>query len=350
MKKELVAISLFSGCGGLDIGSHLAGVPVISCIDFDEDSVKTLKKNKIFQNSEIIHDDINNVNGEHYKELFKKHKSGKTILIGGPPCQPFSKAGYWIGNNMRKGEKDPRNMIGEYLRLLKEITPDGFLFENVESLLHPTNKNVVDKIISFIKKEKYYYKIIRANSLDYGAPQKRKRIFIIGSKKPFKTEEPKKTHFPKDIAEKNDLLPYVNVGEVISKFDKQEFFEPSEVTENGTYGRHLKEVPPGKNYIALSAKAGYPNPQFKAGTRFWSFLLKLHPDMPSWTIAAQPGPWVGPFHWTSRRLRIPEIAAIQTFPEDYIFYGSRRSVQKQIGNAVPPLMGKAMIEFLKENI
>jgi DNA (cytosine-5)-methyltransferase 1 len=103
----------------------------------------------------------------------------------------------------------------------------------------------------------------------------------------------------------------------------------------------LYEVPPA---------AGYPNPKFIAQKRFWSFLLKLHPMSPSWTIAAQPGPWVGPFHWSSRRLRVPEIAAIQTFPEDYKFIGSRRSIQKQIGNAVPPLLGKAMVEFLLKNL
>ena len=77
-----------------------------------------------------------------------------------------------------------------------------------------------------------------------------------------------------------------------------------------------------------------------------TFLLKLHPLEPSWTIISQPGHYEGPFHWTSRRLRLEEIAGIQTFPEDYLFCGSRRSVHKQIGNAVPPLLGKAMIKFL----
>ena len=107
-------------------------------------------------------------------------------------------------------------------------------------------------------------------------------------------------------------------------------------------------VPPGKNYIALTYSInGKPlSSKFKKGKRFWSFLLKLHPNMPSWTISAQPGPWVGPFHWKSRRLRVPEIAAIQTFPIDYKFAGNRRSIQKQIGNAVPPLLGKKMIEHL----
>ena len=78
--------------------------------------------------------------------------------------------------------------------------------------------------------------------------------------------------------------------------------------------------------------------------------MKLHPELPSWTIAASPGPWVGPFHWDNRRLRTPEIAAIQTFPKDYRFTGNRRSKQKQIGNAVPPLLAKAMLDFLTSSI
>jgi len=109
-------------------------------------------------------------------------------------------------------------------------------------------------------------------------------------------------------------------------------------------------VPPGQNYIALTEKRGYPNPKFIAGKRYWSFLLKLHPNLPSWTIIASPGHWEGPFHWKGRRLRLKELAAIQTFPEDYNFVGSRRSIQKQIGNAVPPLMGKAIVEFLIKNL
>ena len=109
-------------------------------------------------------------------------------------------------------------------------------------------------------------------------------------------------------------------------------------------------MPPGRNYIALAQLEGYRGRTFRAGGRFWNFLHKLHPDEPSITIAAQPGPWVGPFHWTSRRLRVPEIAGIQTFPKDYKFVGKRRSIQKQIGNAVPCLLGEVMVRHLIEQL
>lgn len=349
--EDVVAISLFSGAGGLDIGSFMAKVPVISSTDFDADCIETLKENEYFTNTKVIHGDLHEIDSNVFIEQTKKWNYNKLIVIGGAPCQPFSKAGYWVGNKTRRGINDPRaRLVDEYLRVVLDVKPDGFIFENVESLLHPSNRIIVDKFIELITSAGYNYKIIKANGLDYGVAQKRKRIFIIGLKTQFKTESPRKTNCPIEECEKSGLLPYVNVGDVISDFSGDEYYEDYEVATGGTYYDDLCEVPPGKNYKVLTAWAGYPNPKFIADKRFWSFLLKLSPDLPSWTITAQPGPWVGPFHWDNRRLRAPEMAAIQSFPKGYKFYGKRRSVQKQIGNAVPPLMGKAMIEFLKENL
>ena len=145
------------------------------------------------------------------------------------------------------------------------------------------------------------------------------------------------------------LLPYEKVSTWINKYNTKTFSDGYDSIE-GKYCDDLIAVPPGKNYIALTEKHNYPNPKFIAGKRYWSFLLKLHPDLPSWTIISSPGHWEGPFHWENRRLRLKEIAAIQTFPEDYIFYGSRRSIHKQIGNAVPPLLGKVLVNFLIDNL
>lgn len=327
----------------------MAGVPTIACIDWDEDSIKTLKANRMISGEKIM-EDIREFRSDDFKCIIKKHDPEKLVVIGGPPCQPFSKAAYWIGNGARKIGNDPRNMIGEYIRIIKDLKPDGFVFENVESMLHPTNKKVVEMLMRTMRKLKYNYKLVHANALDYGVPQRRKRIFIIGSMSSIVRGEPLRTHAPPEFCNGNGMLPYEGVGEFISKYGSHRYSEREESVDGGKYESELKEIPPGKNYIWLSRHADHQKPRFIAGTRFWNFLLKLHPDEPSWTIPAQPGPWVGPFHWSSRRLRVPEIAAIQTFPNDYEFCGKRRSVQRQIGNAVPPLMGKAMVEFLKANI
>lgn len=345
------AISLFSGAGGLDIGATMAGVEVMFSTDVDSDCIRTLKKNKKWNKGKILEGDLFKIKSSEIIDACKNEKYDKFIIIGGAPCQPFSKNGYWVGNQTRRGINDPRaKLVNEYLRVVSDLKPDGFVFENVESLLHPTNKVIIDEFIDIIKEEGYEYKIIKACALNYGVPQNRKRLFIIGTKGTFKADEPKKTHgSEKEIEQDKTLKPYTTVGEFINKYNKKEFFEPEEVVE-GRYADDLKEVPPGMNYKALTAWAGYPNPKFVADKKFWNFLLKLSPDRYSWTITAQPGPWIGPFHWESRRLRVPEIAAIQTFPEDYQFEGNRSSIQKQIGNAVPCLMAKAMVGFLKDSL
>ena len=342
------AISLFSGAGGFDIGSTYASIPVSLSIDIEKDAIETLRINSFFEHTKIINGDLFDYESNYLKELSNIKDDEKFIVIGGAPCQPFSKNGYWVTNKIRKGIKDPRaDLVNQFLRVVIDLSPDGFIFENVESLLHPTNKPIVDKFIEIAESEGYKTKVIKANSLNYGVAQKRKRLFIFGTKGTYKSDQPKITHRSKESQAM--LLPSVTVGEVISEFDSSRFFEEKEVVQ-GRYAEALKEIPPGMNYKALTAWAGHPNPKFEADKRFWNFLLKLHPDKPSWTITAQPGPWVGPFHWDSRRLRVPELAAIQSFPKNYQFYGTKRSIQKQIGNAVPPLMGKAMVQFLKESL
>lgn len=350
-RSKINALSFFSGAGGLDIGAQLAGVKVLAGHDFDRDCIATLKSNKCFDTAEHDCSDIQSKKGKDFSELLRRTNPDKLIFIGGPPCQPFSKAGYWVTHERRLYADDPRNMIGQYFRLIKEIKPDGFLLENVESLLHPKNKNQVEEILETIERLGYKSIVYRADALDFGVPQKRKRVFFIAARKPIEGL-PQITHGEEsdDRVRTGEILPYERVIDWISKYDDPQYFEPQEVVIGKTYGDEIAEIPPGENYFALTERENYPNPKFEANKRFWSFLLKLHPLKPSWTIAAQPGPWVGPFHWANRRLRAPEIASIQTFPEDYHFIGSRRSIQKQIGNAVPPLLAKAMTQFLVKQL
>lgn len=336
-ESKVLAVSCFSGCGGLDIGVQLAGVKIISTLDFEPTAVETVKANEFFQFADHKCEDIRNVTGKDYSSLLRNSNPEKLIIVGGPPCQPFSKAGYWITNEKRKTVDDERNMVGEYLRIIEEIRPDGFLLENVESILHPTNKAVVEYIEEKITHMGYHFVRILANALEYGIPQKRKRVLFLASRKPI-SGQPQKLS-PVEVDK-------VNVLDWIGRFDKPELSEMEELTTGKTYDYELSEIPPGHNYIALSARDNYPNPKFVANKRFWNFLLKLHPLLPSWTIAAQPGPWVGPFHWNNRRLRVQEVAAIQTFPMDYKFVGSRRTIQKQVGNAVPSLLGEKFVEHL----
>lgn len=346
-KSDIQALSFFSGAGGLDIGAQLAGVKVISSLDFNKDSIETIRSNSYFEHSLHLHKDITEVKGVDFKDVIERNNPSKLVLLGGPPCQPFSKAGYWVTNERRKSYDDPRNMIGQYFRIISEIKPDGFVLENVESIMHPSNKHAVETIINHIESLGYNYKILRLNSADYGIPQKRKRVFFLASKKSIDIEL-KITHCDvKKIKENPNLLPYERVIDWIGKFDNPDYIERDYVDTSGKWKEELTWIPPGKNYISLSEKAGHPNPTFEAGKRYWSSLLKLHPSLPSWTIIASPGHWEGPFHWNNRRLSIREAAALQTFPDDYVFSGSLRAQRMQIGNAVPPLLAKIIMEEFK---
>lgn len=340
-------VSIFSGAGGLDVGAKNAGAKIIACVENDPDATETLRLNRTSgDDPEIFEVDIQGVD-------FTQLRTGEpTILIGGPPCQPFSKNGYWVKNDNRLIDDDPRNMIGQFLRAVSELQPSGFIFENVESILHPTNIATFERFLVAARAIGYTCTVYRANSADFGVPQKRKRVFVFGLRKAkSQIPQPHPTHGdPAKPELMNGFQPYTGVGEFISKYASDDFRESQEDASNGNYFYELTHVPPGKNYIALSKLKGYGGRKFRTGGRFWNFLHKLHPEEPSITIAAQPGPWVGPFHWDNRRLRAPEVAAIQTFPDGYKFFGNRRSVQKQIGNAVPCLLGEKMVAHLIEHL
>ena len=339
-------ISLFSGAGGLDVGALKAGADIIACIENDPDAAETLRLNHSKLKCAVLEEDVKNISFQTWRG------EKNTILIGGPPCQPFSKNGYWVKNDNRLIEEDPRNLLGQFLRGVKEMRPQGFLFENVESILHPTNRGAFESFVSSAEALGFACTVFRTNAADFGVPQKRKRVFVFGirdAKKPI--PEPNATHSDPIKKDWNDsLLPYVGVGQFIKKFSGKKFSEPQEDASQGTYYNELVHVLTGTNYMSLSKLENYDGRTFRSGGRFWNFLYKLDADLPSITIAAQPGPWVGPFHWTNRRLRVPEIAAIQTFPEDYQFYGNRRSIQKQIGNAVPALLAEKMVSHLIEHL
>lgn len=339
-------VSIFSGAGGLDVGAAQAGAHIVACVENDPDAAQTLRLNLSHAGTVVLERDIQAVNFDQWRT------GAPSILIGGPPCQPFSKNGYWVKNDNRLIEEDPRNMLGQFARALGEMQPSGFLFENVESILHPTNKAAFFGFVANAEAHGYTCTVFKTNSADFGVPQKRKRVFVFGVRgSKHKIPFPKQTHGdPAKPALLNGYAPYVGVGPLISPYAGPEFSEHQEDASHGTYYPELLAVPAGRNYIALKDLENYGGRVFRSGGRFWNFLHKLHPDEPSITIAAQPGPWVGPFHWSSRRLRVPEIAAIQTFPSGYKFHGNRRSVQKQIGNAVPCLLGERMVSHLLEHI
>ena len=225
-----------------------------------------------------------------------------------------------------------RFLIDVFAEAIEINKPKAFIFENVASILHPRNRSMFFNLVDRLEDAGYSVNYEKFSALSFGLAQKRERVFIIGRKGKHKPVFGNPSHRSSE-KDTEDLLPTQVVSKVL---DGIEFEDERGIHVEGKWADALKEIPPGWNYKALTEWAGHPKPLFEAETRFWNFLLKLSPDLPSWTIASQPGPWTGPFHWDSRRLTTKEMAVIQGFPKNYQFCGSRRERVRQIGNAVPP--------------
>jgi DNA (cytosine-5)-methyltransferase 1 len=358
-RARMAVIDLFAGAGGLSIGATNAGCEVRACVEIDPIACETLRANASYH-GEVIKGDVSSISGLDLRTAAGLAPSDPLIMVGGAPCQPFSKAAYWVetGEESRyrrarasgiamnrpaaPTEARPdarRTLIEEFWRIIFESNADGFVFENVPSIKHPRNKPVLDGFRYAAEAAGYHVTQVTANAAKHGVAQARERVFLLGAKRGA-PKAPEPTHTLKDEI---GLKPALTAGEALEGFDRPNFFEPEELV-TGRWAEHLRTVPPGWNYKAHTAWAGHPNPTFETETRFWNFLLKLSPDRPSWTIAASPGPWTGPFHWMNRRLRTVEMAALQGFPESYHLIGSRREKVRQIGNAVPPPLAQLMVE------
>lgn len=344
---ELPAISLFSGAGGLDLGVERAGYRITVALDHDHDSCDTLRAN--FPATSVLHGDIRRFATEQILEAAGLAPGEAALLVGGPPCTPFSKSGYWL--EYKRAGRDPEaSLLDHYLRVLDEARPRTFLLENVYGLAYKNhNAPWFEKLLKTCRGLGYCVTEQVVLAADFGVPQRRQRVFIMGSldRKP---EFPLPTHSGPHETRKGwdtSLPGHVTTGDAIGDLaERDDLREPDEGV-NGQYGHLLPEIPPGDNYLFYTEKRGHPAPLFKWRSRFWSFLLKLDPAQPSPTIQAQPGPYVGPFHWENRRLRLPEIKRLQTFPDDFGIVGSRRSAQVQVGNAVPPLLAEQIARSLR---
>jgi DNA (cytosine-5)-methyltransferase 1 len=355
-----VAIDLFAGAGGLGLGAEAAGLPVALSVDSDLFSCETLRQNSRADGGHaVIQGDVTTLNGSDLRERAGLTANDPLVIIGGAPCQPFSKAAYWIDKGdeaayrraRARGEavnrsSEPltarpdarRTLVQDYWRLVSETHADGFVFENVRSILHPRNKHVIEELQDAAEASGYSTRLVTATATDFGVPQARQRVFLLGSKFD-RPEAPEPTHAENPTESR---LAWVTAGDALVRFDSPAYAEPNEEV-TGRWAEHLASVPPGQNYKWHTAWAGHPSPTWEAETRYWNFLLKLDPARPSWTIPASPGPWTGPFHWSGRRLRVVEAAALQGFPPSYEFAGPRREQIRQIGNAVPPLLGTNMV-------
>ena len=332
-------LSLFSGCGGLDLGFKKAGFHTVFATDVWSIACNTLEENNAAD--EVVCEDIRNID-------FTRFHNSVDVVIGGPPCSPYSQTRHYLTEKKGGFEDEKAGFaVPEYFRAIKEINPKVFMFENVDGFTFKTYQEPM----AFLKEQaeemgyNITYKVI--NAANYGVPQTRKRFICIGIKKEIgKFEFPKETHSEKG---ENNTQKWVTCGEVLSDFDNITEEEKKQRPGSKDY-ELLVGIPPGKNYLYYTAHEGYPNPIFKWKSRYWTFLLKLTPNRPSWTIQASFSNNQGPFHWRNRFLRICEIKRLQTFDDDYKLCGEIKDQWRQLGNAVPAKLAEEIAKKIKNYI
>lgn len=344
-------ISLFSGIGGLDFGFEEAGFETRVALEIDRYACRTMRLNRSW---EVIEDDINKVSSATVLEQAGLVPGEADMLIGGPPCQPFSKSSYWVRGDALRLDDPRADTLTGYLRILRDTRPRVFLLENVYGFAYQGKdeglRYVLDGIAQINHETGTKYKVSWQiiNTADYGVPQTRERVFIIGSHDNRRFQFPQPTHgvpTGSDFSSFDEREPYRTAWDALGSLPEPDPETPG-LKVGGKWGDLLPTIPEGENYLWHTAKGG-GHPLFGWRTRYWSFLLKLSKRLPSWTVQAQPGAAIGPFHWNNRRLAFEELCRIQTFPDGLKIDCGRTEMQRMLGNAVPSLIAEVLAREIR---
>lgn len=334
------SISLFTGAGGLDIGLEATGFKPVICVELDKDTRATLKFNRPYWRL-LEPGDIHMHRPEEILKLAGLRPKEAVLLSGGPPCQPFSKAAMWV-NGRIAGLLDHRTKtLNAFINVAEIALPQIILLENVRALSKLGINSAMDVLESGVRRinrrhrTHYRWSVLHLNAACYGVPQTRERVYLLANRDGGIFQAPRKTHGSGGNA--GSLMPYITAWDAIGDLDTDKWAE--ELNSRSKWAELLPSIPEGRNYLWHTCRGG-GKPLFGWRTRFWSFLLKLAKGRPSWTIPARPGPATGPFHWKNRLLSRRELCRLQTFPDNFIVQGVHTSAQRQIGNAVPPLIGE----------
>lgn len=349
--KKYTVLDLFCGCGGISYGFEMAGFDIIGGIDFNKDATDTFKKN--FPNAIVQCADISTISDTSIKELF----SGVDVIIGGPPCQGFSTA-----NRHQKEIDDPRNkLFFQYIRFVTILKPKVILIENVRGILTRDNGYAKERITELLKEQNYELNMQVLDASDYGVPQKRKRAIMIGIRQDFLDEifdfSRLRTQPPVTVAdalsdlyaEESDLMnscrketPALCSYQKFLKegsdfvFDHEIHYPADKVQKRISY------VPQGGNWADVPEDL-WPSDR---KNRHSSAYKRLKEDTQSCTIDTG-NAHSNYFHPLYNRIpSIRESARLQSFPDRFHFEGTRGSRYKQVGNAVPPLLAKAVADAI----
>lgn len=309
-------IDLFSGAGGLSLGLKRAGYDVAACVEINKDAMDTY----------VSHDESATHYNEDIQGISFSHLRGSIdVVSGGPPCQPFSIGG------LRKATTDSRNMIPEFVRCLREVQPEAFIMENVPGLLMKHTRQYFDSVLAQLSSCGFKLNWAVVNAADYGIPQKRRRLFVLGSRK-IQLRFPVPTHGHGTLAQHVralDILGNEPIGTApncpvrYAKYPDLRLSPYAGQVYNGG-GRPID--PNGACHTILASSGGYKT--------HWIDTLNVAPEyLAHLKAGGAPREGIVP---GARRLSVEECAIIQTFPIGMQFSGKRSSQYTQVGDAVPP--------------
>jgi DNA (cytosine-5)-methyltransferase 1 len=311
--KPLTVLSLFTGTGGLDLGLEMAGFETVVCVDNGPESCKTLRHNrpdwKVFEGDIRKFEPVGNFD----------------LVVGGPPCQGFSTAG--------KGDpNDPRNFLWqEYFRVVERVRPKAILLENVAGMMNKKNSHHIEGFIEQLASLGYSANYAVLDASAFGVPQSRKRLIVVAG-----------LGWTPELPKADPNAPKVSAKDAIHDLLKKSKVENHEPNQHAPHvverWKLLKEGEVDPNYRRGRIYSDRPSPTIRAGGGHGpkgDHLAGFHP----------------PIHYKlPRQLTVRESARIQSFPDEWIFCGSKTAQGRQVGNAVPPLLGKALGEALKKSI
>lgn len=372
MDGRLTAIDLFAGAGGLSEGFRRAGYDIVAANDFDSFAEETFRLNH--PETVFLGGPIQSVHAVDLLAAAGLRKGELDVLLGGPPCQAFS-----VYNHQRGMHDDRSGLFREYLRIVREIEPKYVVMENVTGIMSIAGGHAVDEIIYSLQQLGYYVEFEVLKAEEYGVPQERRRVFFIGARDSRRILWPKVTHGISQLGPlfRTSLKRFVTVEDAIGDLPALEMGEGTEVSEyqeapessyqdvmregsRSLYNHvapalqainveRLKHIPQGGSWRDIPYEllpAGMRKAKRSDHTKRYG---RLHPQGLSSTILTKCdlhwGAYIHP--WQERTITVREAARFQSFPDTMRFMGPRSEQYRQVGNAVPPLLARAVAESIQ---
>lgn len=338
--EKIRTIDCFCGAGGLSLGFEQEGFEIVYAFDIDESAINTYKHNSQYHHGKAFVRDIYKVSKKSIEKDLGIPLGRIDVMIGGPPCQGFS-------TQRRGGNDDPRNqLVLEYCRLINEICPRFFILENVNGIMSKRGKPFLSTLVETLEKKGYMIQMKRMLASDYGVPQDRKRVIIVGEKS---NDGLMHFEYPQELVG----TPKTVRDAIYDLMYKTEKDVPNHTADklSEINLKRIRSITEGQGQDSLPDELQLECHKRDNGHRHLDTYGRMAWDKPAPTITARfdsfsRGRFGHPV--LDRTITLREGARLQTFPDDFEFLGNKVQIARQIGNAVPPVLAEKIAKEIKE--